>query len=183
MERINHPDLEGQHLIIRKNLIPFREQLVSKIISSPKNTIFYYDFSNIKGINTSGADEIIAKVMTHLIQNEEDKFMILTNLKEELYEHRFNIDYSLNRLDVGIVEKLPDGEANFIGKVSETHRELLHLIYKHKQVTARSIADEWDKKITLASTHLNKLHTLRFIKRQEEQLIDGGRQFVYESLF
>lgn len=171
------------HLLVRTALVPIREDIINRISQYPKGTIFFYDFSAVKGINTSGVDEIIAKVMKHLISNDQEKFLVITNLMEEMYEHRFNIDYSLSRLDVGVVEKMPDGKANFLGKVSESHRELLEMIYQEKHVTARGIADKTGKKLSLVSTHLNKLFSLRLISRREEQLLDGGRQFVYHSLF
>ncbi|HDR7766551.1 winged helix-turn-helix transcriptional regulator [Bacillus paranthracis] len=171
------------YLLVRQTLIPLKEEIINRIDQHSKGTIFFYDFSEIKGINTSCVDEIIAKVMKHLISSKEEKFLILTNLMEDMYEHRFNIDYSLSRLEVGIVEQMPDGEANFIGKISDSHRELLEMIYEQKRVTARAIADQTGKKLSLVSTHLNKLFSLRLINRREDQLLDGGRQFVYESLF
>ncbi|UOY92509.1 hypothetical protein MUG87_19190 [Ectobacillus sp. JY-23] len=174
---------ESAHLLVRTVLVPVREGIINCINQYPKGTIFFYDFSTVKGINTSGVDEIIAKVMKYLISNDEEKFLILTNLMEEMYEHRFNIDYSLSRLDVGIVEKMPGGKANFLGKISESHREMLEMIYQEQHVTARGIADKTGKKLSLVSTHLNKLFSLRLINRCEEQLLDGGRQFVYHSLF
>ncbi len=181
--KINQSGLDDENLIVRKYLIPIKERIISQIAQNPKGTVFYYDFSKVKGINASGVDEIIAKVVKYLIENEEDKFLFLTNLMEDLYEHRFNIDYSLNRLEVGIVERTKTGETHFLGKISDAHRELLNHVYLQKEVTARAISDQFDKKITLVSTHLNKLYSLRLIRRREEQLTDGGRQFIYESLF
>ncbi|GIN23393.1 hypothetical protein [Siminovitchia fordii] len=170
-------------LLMRKRLTPIKEEIVNKIKSSPSGTVFYYDFEEIDGINTSGVDELIAKVVNYLISSEVDKFLILKNLKEELYEHRFNIDYSLSRLEFGIVEMMPSGEAKFLGKISDTYKEILDQIYRDKNVTARSIADLTGKKLPLVSTHLNKLYSLRLINRKEELLIEGGRQYIYQSLF
>ncbi|MHC0038596.1 hypothetical protein [Pseudoneobacillus sp. C159] len=171
------------NLLMRTKLTPIKDELLTLIKSYPSGTVFYYDFEEIQGINTSGVDELIAKVMKHLISNEEDKFLVLKNLKEEMYEHRFNIDYSLSRLDIGIVEMLPDGKAMFLGKVSDTHKELLELVYDNQKISARAITDLTGKKLSLVSTHLNKLHSLRLINRKEELLIDGGRQYIYQGLF
>ena len=171
------------HLLVRNTLIPLRKSILKEIDTAPKGTIFYYDFSSIGGINTSGVDEIIAKVLNCLITQQEDKYLILTNLQDDDYEHRFNIDSALERLDVGVIEQLASGMANFLGKISSTHKELLTVIYREKNVTARYIADLEDKKITLISTHLNKLYSNRLIRRTEEILSDGGRQYIYTSLF
>jgi hypothetical protein len=170
------------HLLMRKNLTSLKDEIIESIGNNPSGSIFYYDFSKIQGINTSAIDELIAKVIKHIISNVEDKYLILINLQEP-YEHRFNIDNSLEQLDVGIIEMLPDGNAEFLGKISDTHKELLEIIYKNKSTTAREIVDSTGKKLSLVSTHLNRLYTLRLIMRREELLIDGGRQFVYQSLF
>ncbi|EMJ6444723.1 MULTISPECIES: MarR family transcriptional regulator [Bacillus] len=181
--QIEQEGLDNKNLIIRSNLVPIREKIIAQISSADPNTVFYYDFTRIKGINTSGVDEIIVKVVQHIIKNEKDKYLFLCNLQEELYEHRFNINHPLNKLEIAVVEKTNENKVEFLGKVSDTHRELLNEVYNNKLVTARMLADKLDKKISLLSTHLNKLYTNRLIKRREELLPDGGRQYVYESIF
>ncbi|MEW9576410.1 hypothetical protein U9K47_13510 [Bacillus toyonensis] len=181
--QINQEGLDNKNLIIRNNLVPIKEKIITQISLTDSNTVLYYDFFKIKGINTSGVDEIVAKVAQHIIKNEKDKFLFLCNLQEEGYEHRFNIDHALNNMGIGIIEKLAEDQASFLGKISDTHKELLNEVYECKKVTARMLADKLDKKITLLSTHLNTLYTNRLIMRKEELLPDGGRQFVYESFF
>jgi hypothetical protein len=170
-------------LLMRKTLSPIRERIINQIQSYDGEVVFFYDFSGIDGINTSGIDEIIAKVMNYLINYEDNKFLILINLKEEDFEHEFNIDYSLSRLDVGVIAKKPNGNPAFLGKISDTHKELLEIVYRASEMTARELADKTGKKLSLISTHLNKLHTLKLLRRKEELLVDGGRQFIYKSLF
>jgi len=180
--KFDQSSLDNQNLIVRKKLIPIRESIISQIDSFPKGTVFCYDFSKIEGINGSGVDEIISKVMKHLI-GTEDKFLFLEHLREDYYEHRYNIDSFLkNRSKIGIVEKTAEGH-NFLGDISDTQKEILNYVYLNKQTTARNIADEFGKKLSLVSTHLNSLYKNRWIQRFEENLEDGGRQFIYKSLF
>lgn len=180
--KLDQTALDNQNLIVRKKLIPIREKIISQIDSTPKGTIFCYDFSKIEGINGSGVDEMISKVIKHLM-SVEDKFLYLENLREEYYEHRYNINSFLkNRSKIGVVEKTADG-FNFLGDISETQKDLLNYIYSHKQSTARDIADEFGKKLSLISTHLNTLYKNRLIRRFEENLEEGGRHFIYKSLF
>lgn len=180
--KFNQSSIDNQNLIVRKKLIPVRENIILQIDSSPKNTVFYYDFSKVEGINGSGVDEIISKVVKYLITTE-DKFMFLDNLREDYYEHRYNIDSFLkNRAKIGIVERTQDGP-NFLGDISDTQKELLNFVYQNRNTTARIIADEFGKKLSLVSTHLNTLYKGRLIRRVEENLEDGGRQFIYKSLF
>ncbi|OZI13055.1 hypothetical protein CEW92_03470 [Bacillaceae bacterium SAS-127] len=180
--KFDQSGMDNQNLIIRRKLVPVKEKIIFQITTAPKGTIFYYDFSNVEGINSSGVDEIIAKVIKYLI-NEEDKFIYITNLREEYYEHRFNIDNFLkNRSKIGVVERIGD-KALFLGDISDTQKDLLERIYIEKEVSARNIADETGKKLNLISTHLNTLYKNRLIQRVEEQLPDGGRQYIYKSLF
>lgn len=181
--RLDQSGLDNKNLIIRNKLEPVRKHIISQISNAPNGSIFYYDFSKIEGINGSGVDEIIAKVIKHLIENEVDKFIFITNLREDYYEHRFNIDNFLkNRNKVGVVERNNE-EPRFLGEISETLKEILHIVYEEKNITARYLSDLTGKKLSLASTHLNTLYKNRLINRVEEQLNDGGRQFVYKSLF
>ncbi|MFC9542266.1 MarR family transcriptional regulator [Lysinibacillus sp. NPDC056959] len=180
--KLDQSAIDNQNLIVRKKLIPVRESIILQIDSSPPNTIFYYDFSKIEGINGSGVDEIISKVIKYLM-TVEDKFLFLDHLREEYYEHRYNIDSFLkNRAKIGIVERTSDGP-NFLGDISDTQKDILIFVYQNKHTTARIIADEFEKKLSLISTHLNTLYKNRLIRRVEENLEDGGRQFIYKSLF
>lgn len=177
---------EGQatvNLLYRPKLIPLRESLLEKMKSAPKGTIFYYDMSQVAGINASGADEVIAKPIQYLIESYkiEDKYLILRNLSEE-QDHIYNIALTLKEEGVTVVGE-QDGKIHIIGQLTDSLRDYLNVANEIGEVTARDIVERKDKKINLVSTQLNKLHEQRLLKRYETQLEEGGRQFVYRSLF
>lgn len=170
-----------KHLIIRTQLEEIRISIINEISKADKGSIFYYDFTGVGAINSSGIDEIIEKIIEYLINYEQDKFLYLANLQEE-FEHLYNIDKSLssgNNVTVAKVNNAP----YFIGKISTTHKNILNLVYEYKRISARDLADMLGKQLTLISTHLNTLYKKKLIMRNEENLFDGGRQYIYRSLF
>lgn len=177
---------EGQetvNLLFRPKLIPLRETLMKQMSIAEKGTVFYYDMSQVEGINGSGADEIIVKPVKYFIDNykTDDKYLILMNLSEE-HDHIYNIDLTLKEENVSVVGKQKD-KIVIIGNIGESLREILEIAHEFGEVTARDISDRLEKKLNLASTQLNKLNEMRLLKRYEVQLEEGGRQYIYRSLF
>ncbi|QUL53402.1 hypothetical protein KDC22_23825 [Paenibacillus tritici] len=177
---------EGQetvNLLFRPRLIPIRERLMEQMNIASPGTVFYYDMNQVEGINGSGADEIIVKPIREFIKHykTEDKYLVLINLSKE-HDHIYNIDLTLKEENVTVVGK-QDGDIAIIGSIGDSLREILVIAHELGEVTARDISDRMDKKLNLASTQLNKLNEIRLLKRYEMQLEEGGRQYVYRSLF
>lgn len=177
MEKLN--DLE--HLINRNHLISIKNDIISEISNGDEHSVFYYDFSQIKAVNSSGIDEILEQVIDYVIANETTKYLYVTNLNED-YEHIFNINRSLLASNKLLVAKLGDSY-KFLGSLSDTLTEILNEVYRQKNVTARDLTDQFGKQLNLMSTHLNNLYKKRLVIKEEENLIEGGRQFIYKSLF
>lgn len=175
-------ELKG-HLISRDKSMIIREMAINKIKSASSDTVFYYDFSEVKAVTGSAIDELITKVMNYLIDNEKSKYLYLKNLREDEYEHEYNINSFLkNQSKIGIIAKNGD-DIKFLGDISKSLFEILEIVYSKNQITARDISQHLDKPINLASTYLNKLHHNKLIMRKEEALLEGGRQFIYKTLF
>ncbi|MFE5321471.1 hypothetical protein ACFQ88_22435 [Paenibacillus sp. NPDC056579] len=170
-------------LIGRRIMIPLNQIVMQQIIAAPFGTVLVYDMEQVEGMNGSGIDEVIVKPLKWLRKEykTQDKYLYLINLSEE-EDHLYNLKKTLRDEDVVVVAK--NGiSLEVIGDLGEASKELLEFTYKHKLTTARFASDSLDKKLNLVSTQLTKLHELRLLKRQEEQLEEGGRQFVYSSLF
>jgi len=177
---------EGQepvNLLFRPKLIPLRERLMEQMGQAPIGTTFYYDMSQVHGINGSGIDEIIAKPVKEFIKHykTDDKYLVLTNLNEE-HDHIYNINLTLKEENVTVVGK-QNNDIVIIGSIGDSLREILEIAHELGEVTARDITDKLDKKLNLSSTQLNKLNEMRLLKRHEVQLEEGGRQYIYRSLF
>ncbi|GEC92457.1 hypothetical protein [Brevibacillus brevis] len=168
----------------RPTLRPMRDKLMKEIIEAPKGTIFKLEMTPIELLNSSGVDEILVKTMLWLRENkDQEKFLYLQNLSsEEEYDHAYNIGKGLSETDVSILVREENGY-QLLGSLGTKLVEVLDIVYKHKSVTAREVAEQLDKKLNLASTQLSDLYSMRLIERVEELMPEGGRQFVYKSLF
>ncbi|MEK5440106.1 MULTISPECIES: hypothetical protein [Paenibacillus] len=174
---------EKVNLIGRRIMIPLNQLVMHQIIEAPYGTVFVYDMEQVEGMNGSGIDEVIVKPLKWLRQEfkAQDKYLYLINLSEE-EDHLYNLRKTLRDEDVVVVAQT-GVSFELVGDLGDASKELLEFTYKHKQITARFASDSLGKKLNLVSTQLNKLHEQRLLKRQEEQLEEGGRQFVYSSLF
>ena len=85
---------ELKHLINRNHLTGIKDQIIQQISEEDSGTVFFYDFSKIEVINSSGIDVILEQVIKYLIDYEVDKHIYVKNLSEE-FEHVFNIERSL----------------------------------------------------------------------------------------
>ena len=179
---INMNDLNDLgHLINRNDLVNIKQNIITEISNGPENSIYFYDFTNIKAINSSGIDEVLEQVIDYIITNEKTKYLYVTNLNKDL-EHAFNISRSLIASNKLLVAKV-DNSYEFLGSLSGTLTEILNEVYKQKSVTARDLSDQLDKQLNLISTHLNNLYKRRLVIKVEDSLIEGGRQYIYKSLF
>ncbi|MEK3981601.1 hypothetical protein MKY37_21565 [Psychrobacillus sp. FSL K6-2836] len=171
-------------LVGRRPTVPLKEKIIELMKEAPQGTIFYYDLNEVREVNGSGIHEVIIKPLEWLYENfkSHEKFLILKNLSVE-YDHLYNIQITCNKEKVSIIAQNEESYEVIGNKAGEALLELLDFIYLHKQVSASDLAKNLNKKHTLISTHLTKLYEYRLISRQEEQLQEGGRQYIYNSLF
>ncbi|MDR4888369.1 hypothetical protein RGU12_12565 [Fredinandcohnia sp. QZ13] len=181
---------EPLKLLSRPKLKQVNYEIINQIKNTPSKTIFRLDMTQIGDSNASGIDEVIAKPLKWMIEqfqeNKIEKFLFLDNLSpEDEYDHEYNIESTLNIEELCIVAKSSDLYTiiGYIGGTKESLKEILAFVYDHKQVTARDVMDNLGKKLNTASTQLSKLYAKRLIYREEVQMPEGGRQFVYKSLF
>jgi DNA-binding transcriptional ArsR family regulator len=171
-------------LVGRRPTIPIKEKVIEIIKEAPNDTVFYFDLNEVREVNGSGIHEVIVKPMEWLYQNykQQNKYLVLKNLSEE-YDHLYNIQITCNKEKVSVLAQHDDSFVVIGDKAGEALLEVLSIVYRQKQVSAREIVDALDKKHTLITTHLTKLYELRLVNRHEEQLEEGGRQYIYSSLF
>jgi hypothetical protein len=177
-------------LLNRTKLKSIRESMIEQIEIAPTHSIFRLDMEQIGDANGSGIDEVIAKPLKWVIEqynNKQcDKYLFLENLSpEEEYDHAYNIKSTFNIEQLCIMVKKNESYSilGYIGGNKNSLKEVLEFVYDRKKVTARDVVDVLGKQLNTASTQLSKLSERRLISRKEVQIPEGGRQFIYESLF
>lgn len=185
-----YSDEKPVNLLNRPKLKSIRETMMKQIEMAPTEAIFRLDMEQIGDANGSGIDEVVAKPLKWMIEqfsNKKcDKYIFLENLSpEEEYDHAYNIKstFNIEQLCIMVKEKESYSILGYIGGNKNSLRELLEFVYDRKIVTARDVVDGLGKQLNTASTQLSKLSERRLISRKEVQMPEGGRQFVYESLF
>ncbi|MBB6022161.1 hypothetical protein HNR77_003257 [Paenibacillus sp. JGP012] len=99
--------------------------------------------SEVYGINVSGVDEIILKVVLWMRINHKthDKYLFMDNLNLE-YDHAYNIGSSLEGLKDCIVAKKNHGHI-LLGHLGKALKEILDIVYERKKIAARDLSDEY----------------------------------------
>jgi len=170
-----------QNLVTRETGRFIRESIETRLEREPEGTVIALDFAHVGIIDFSCADEIISKLVARLQGLEYgDKYVVLQGLTPT---HEENIAVALERKKLAILLSRPDGSWRLLGTLNPYLNEALQFVMMHKEITARDLADETQVEISLASTKLLNLFKARLVQRSSERLPDGGRQFIYRSLF
>lgn len=177
-------------LLNRTHLKDLKESIMVRINNAGMYTVFVLDMAYIGDTNGSGVDEVIAKPLKWLInefkEKKVEKYIYLVNLSpEDQYDHAYNIESTLNIEQLCIMAKEGNSFSilGYLGGAKGSLKQILEFVYIKKEVTARDVVDAFDKQLNTASTQLSKLYEKRLITREETQMSEGGRQFVYKSLF
>jgi hypothetical protein len=179
-------DIMDEHLAI-SNLVTretgrdIRESIEARLEREPEGTVIALDFSHVGIIDFSCADEIISKLVARLQGLEYgDKYLILHGLTPT---HEENIAVALERKKLAVLVSRADGSWRLLGNLNPYLNEALQFVMSQREITARDLADDTRVEISLASTKLLNLFKARLVQRSSERLPDGGRQFIYRSLF
>jgi hypothetical protein len=173
--------LATSNLVTRETGRFIRESIEARLEREPEGTVVALDFSHVGIIDFSCADEVISKLVARLQGLEYgDKYVVLHGLTPT---HEENIAVALERKKLAVLISRADGSWRLLGSLNPYLNEALHFVMNQKEITARDLADDTQVEISLASTKLLNLFKARLVQRSSERLPDGGRQFIYRSLF
>jgi hypothetical protein len=173
--------LATNNLVTRETGRSMRELIELRLEREPEGAVVALDFSHVGIIDFSCADEIVSKLVARLQGLEYgDKYVVLHGLTST---HEENIAVALERKKLAVLVSRPDGSWRLLGSLNPYLNEALQFVMNQKEITARDLADDTQVEISLASTKLLNLFKARLVQRTSERLPDGGRQFIYRSLF
>jgi hypothetical protein len=173
--------LATSNLVTRETGRAMRELIELRLEREPEGAVVALDFSHVGIIDFSCADEIVSKLVARLQGLEYgDKYVVLHGLTST---HEENIAVALERKKLAVLVSRPDGSWRLLGSLNPYLNEALQFVMNQKEITARDLADDTQVEISLASTKLLNLFKARLVQRSSERLPDGGRQFIYRSLF
>lgn len=154
--------------------------LVSHIDSNPQHNVFYLSI-NESFFDASFAREGIVKVALHYRMN---KGLCLIDLDEE--DTLENILGPVAKLEQPIPyylgEKYNLVSYKKIGSPSKTNLPIFEFLLSRGLTTATEVADQFDLKLSNASTKLKALFEEGFLLREEQKSTSGGLEFFYFAI-
>lgn len=159
-----------------------KEAVCRQLAALTLNTVMELDFSNIRFIDVSCADEVVVRVSARLEAGEfPDRFMILTNVQEQ---HTENIHVALKVAKKAVLVRNERGR-QILGELITSFRDALESVIESKEITAKELQQKMGyATINQASTVLTSLYDKRLVARIPfpQPVQGGGRQFKYLSL-
>lgn len=169
----------SSHLVTRRAGQLIRERIEREMIKEKEGEVIALDFSRIGVIDYSCADEIVAKLISRLINNEYgERFVILKGLDETQKE---NIDVALERKGLSCLALMRNGKRVIAGDLNNYLRETFELVVQMKRLTSRELSKRLGLELNTAATRLLNLYKKRLVIRRDEETPDG-RILVYRSL-
>ncbi len=166
-------------LVTRHSGQVIRERIERDIIKEKEQEVIALDFSKIGIIDYSCADEIIAKLISRLINNEYgDRFLILKGLNETQKE---NIEVALERKELSAIALMRDGKEVIVGSLNNYLKETFEIIKDKEKITAKELSKKLRLELNTAATRLLNLYKKRLIRRADEQTPDG-KILVYRRI-
>lgn len=158
------------------------QHLENKIKQAKEGETVSLDFWGVGVIDYSCADEVIAKIVLRMIQNEYgDRYLILQNLTPTQKE---NISVALERKNLAIIGlKSKDKSWEIMGTIDDYLLETLEIIMKNGSMSSSILRKKLKLELNTASMRLINLHKLRLVKKiKASSSKKGKRHFVYKSL-
>jgi hypothetical protein len=166
-------------LVTRPSGQVIRNRIEKDMENEKDGEVIALDFSRIGIIDYSCADEVVAKLISRLLSGEYgDKYIVLIGLNEN---QRENIEVALERKELAVMAQMKNGKKALLGNLNNYLKETLNLILKKGKITASDLSEYLKLPANTSGTRLLNLHKKRVVRRIEE-IIDGGRVWVYERI-
>lgn len=158
-------------------------QIVHRLEQLPCYSVLPLDFSQVKAINFSFADEAVVKVVRRTVGGDlQGRYIILQNVGEGPQE---DIVAALKaRQTVCVLEHL-DGRKEVLGELSPELRETYACAVQFGKITARELIDWKEKDLGIAASS-NRLARMRdmglLVAVEVEAAPRRGRQNVFHPV-
>lgn len=167
-------------LVMREVGRQTKETICTELDRLSPNSILDLDFSDIRFMDVSCADEIVVRVLARLEAGEfPDRFITLSNVG---VQHKENIEAALKVAKKAVIVHHAE---SVLGDLVNSYRDALGKIIERGTITARELQQHMAyKTINEASTKLTFIYQRCLIAREpfREAVRGGGRQFRYLSL-
>lgn len=173
-------ELGQRNIVVTRSEGRKLRDLFEKAISTNKPARCLLNFSNIKAIDASAADEAI--FVFHKRIKERlfgQKFLVLSFLNKDTWE---NIDILYKQRNSAILTLDNSNKWSIIGQLSEDRKKLLKYVIDKQEAHTYQVADLDNTSLNLASTKLAKLYEMGLVSREEMTARKHGLGYIYKSI-
>ena len=155
-------------------------KLIARLEALPKDSVLPVDFAQVRAINFSFADELVAKIARRIAAGDLGRrYIVLCNVGEGPQE---DLAAALKeRGSVCILEE-SDGRRTVLGNISSEMRSTYDFAVENGRITARDLIERKEKNMNIAASS-NRLARLRemglLVPVDSETVAAGGRQNIF----
>lgn len=166
-------------LITRRLGKEMKDYLLANLSEEEDNQILLLDFSGVKVLDFSWADEFVAKLAVEINADlHGNRALVVAHCSEDQFE---NINAALLQRSISLTALQKD-RVFLIGDLKEPLLSTLNWVREQELVTARDLANHFAVAVNTASNRLSELAKRRLLFRSEEIMSGGGKQFSYSPL-
>lgn len=157
------------------------EMLMAHILEAPEHSVTALDFSHIRFMDVSCADEMLNKLLLRLRSGEMGKrYVYLRGMNTSLRE---TIEAVMQLRELSALAREDGSRVELLGALKRPMREALEALLERKCVTSGELSTVLDKNVNIVCNRLNALQRMGLVCRLRDGSVEGGgRQYYYVSL-
>ncbi len=180
---INHIDLSTvlrrtvcdlySNLVTRPTGAAVRTAIETQLAELGGRTVTVIDFSNVRLLDFSCADEVVAKLLLPYCADlpPRDAYFVFRGMSET---HLDALEYVLARHQLALVLQQDDGIPVIVGAVSDVERKAWETVVELGSATCDEFADRTGAAVEDAETMLTELTRRRLMMKVDDQWIAVG---------
>lgn len=158
------------NLVTRDTGMAVRHQIERELMANREGGVTSLDFSSIGLMDYSCADEVVAKLLV-LLQNDDiarGGYVVFRGIGED---HLELVESVLKHHDLALVCLCEDGIPRLIGRVSEAERRAWEMVRARGQACPADLADEFGFGEDFVAEVLDGLSRRRLVRRGEDTFL------------
>ncbi|MBW7934334.1 MAG: hypothetical protein H3C62_12180 [Gemmatimonadaceae bacterium] len=158
------------NLVTRDTGMAVRHQIERELMANREGGVTSLDFSSIGLMDYSCADEVVAKLLV-LLQNDDiarGGYVVFRGIGED---HLELVESVLKHHDLALVCLCEDGIPRLIGRVSEAERRAWEMVRARGKACPADLADEFGFGEDFVAEVLDGLSRRRLVRRGEDTFL------------
>jgi hypothetical protein len=164
---------QNSDLVTRPTGAAVRTIIERRIAGLADGTVVYLDFTHIRILDRSCADEFVAKLVGPMAasQSQHEGYVVLNGLTED---HLDAIEGVLEAHGLALVVQFEDGVSRLVGQVSSMERRCWEIVTRSGTAAIDLIAETLELPVEDCHELLNSLAQRRLLRRDDDRYVALG---------